>query len=515
MLLRGLRIKIALVGAVLLLVSMLLTDFVLIRALQRHLVAREVGRFDKLLGAVQTAINSNPDTSGHPLSDMLRQLQTLVMAAEVRCAVMLHPNRTLQTAIGADCPIATGLSAQARISLKTGKRHISYHGQTWNVFWKQPLYVLVAAPLGSPAGNRMGASLAAVIDLRSAYQLLRRSQRLFTVYLLINLVVLTCLLMAYISRTVFRPLNRLAQHAETYQHNFAGREALFFTAEAADSEFRQVSFALNRMLNRIGDDQRKLRSAYNELTETHLELQRMQAEIVQTEKLATAGRLSAGIAHEIGNPIGIVTGYLDLLQQTDTTAAERRDYLQRAGSEIDRIDTIIRQLLDLSRPTKTASQPVEVHQLLRDLQKMAQVQPALAHLKIDLAADASRDIVIADQGQVRQVFLNLMLNAADATALGSSPRLRIGTVLLALERARKPNSRPWLEIKFSDNGPGIAASDLSNIFDPFFTTKDPGQGTGLGLSVCYMLIKNMGGTITAKNGQAKGAIVTIQLPLSE
>ena len=108
-----------------------------------------------------------------------------------------------------------------------------------------------------------------------------------------------------------------------------------------------------------------------------------------------------------------------------------------------------------------------------------------------------------------------MFNAADATALGSSPRLRIGTVLLALERARTPNSRPWLEIKFSDNGPGIAASDLSNIFDPFFTTKDPGQGTGLGLSVCYMLIKNMGGTITAKNGQAKGAIVTIQLPLSE
>ena len=147
-------------------------------------------------------------------------------------------------------------------------------------------------------------------------------------------------------------------------------------------------------------------------------LQRAQKEIIQAEKLASIGRLSSGIAHEIGNPIGIIMGYLELLKQKNTSVHEKREYITRTEDEINRINTIIRQLLDLSRPSNDGAKAVSVHEIINDITEVVRSQPLMSNIRINHVLEARDDTVIADANQLRQVFLNLIINAADAIASG-------------------------------------------------------------------------------------------------
>jgi signal transduction histidine kinase len=269
------------------------------------------------------------------------------------------------------------------------------------------------------------------------------------------------------------------------------------------------------MLRRIGDGKRELHATVRSLEIANAELKAAQNDVVRAEKLASVGRLSSGIAHEIGNPISVVTGYLALLKQGDLEAAERSEYIRRAEEELERINAIIRQLLDISRSNAGEAKTTAVHALIRDLQAMQTCQPMLAELAIDVDLRAEDDTVRADPDQLRQVFLNLLINAADAIA--AADRRRMGSIAIS-SRTTPPKhasagQSPGLEIVFKDNGAGIPAEHLPNIFDPFFTTKEPGKGTGLGLAVSFMLIEHMGGTIQAASDEG-GTAMTIWLPLA-
>jgi signal transduction histidine kinase len=228
------------------------------------------------------------------------------------------------------------------------------------------------------------------------------------------------------------------------------------------------------------------------------------------------GRLSAGIAHEIGNPIGIVIGYLELLKQEDIAGRERDEYIHRTEAEIERINTIIRQLLEISRPSCSDRTAVSVHQLIRDTAAVLRVQPLIAKIELLLKLAAEDDTVLADSNQLRQVFLNLIINAADAVSVeggDTGGKLEIAT---ALETDADPDTKSpaaCLKIMFIDDGPGIAEENLDNIFDPFFTTKDPGRGTGLGLSVSFMIVESLGGTLTVTSEAGRGTTMKISLPL--
>ena len=228
------------------------------------------------------------------------------------------------------------------------------------------------------------------------------------------------------------------------------------------------------------------------------------------------GRLSAGVAHEIGNPIGIVIGYLELLKQEDITAAERDEYIQRTESEIERINTIIRQLLEISRPSSSDRTAVCVHQLINDTASVLRVQPLISKIEIALNLAAEDDTVLADSNQLRQVFLNLIINAADAISAeggNAGGKLEITTTLETKTDPDSKNPATRLKIMFIDNGPGIAAEHLDNIFDPFFTTKDPGRGTGLGLSVSFMIVESLGGTMIVTSDIGRGTTMTLSLPV--
>jgi signal transduction histidine kinase len=277
------------------------------------------------------------------------------------------------------------------------------------------------------------------------------------------------------------------------------------------------------MLGRIAEDKEKLRHSVTSLEKANVDLKNAQREIIRAEKLASVGRLSAGIAHEIGNPIGIVMGYLDLLKQSDLTDDEASEYIQRTEDELNRINTIIRQLLDLSRPSKEGVEPIRVHEIIQDITEVIKFQPLMSGITIDLRLEAPQDRVLADPNQLRQVFLNLMLNAGDAIGSNESTRNKDGRITIESavqavgeEPGQNGTGRQsMLTVEVSDNGPGIAEENLSNIFDPFFTTKEPGKGTGLGLSVSFMIIEGIGGRITAGSQDSQGTVMTLTLPLAE
>jgi len=168
------------------------------------------------------------------------------------------------------------------------------------------------------------------------------------------------------------------------------------------------------MLKRISEDKDRLQKTVKSLEKANFDLKRAQEDIIRAEKLASVGRLSSGIAHEIGNPISIIIGYLELIKKNNINDEERREFIDRAENEIDRINNLIRQLLDFSRPLDIGLKAVSVHEIINDIAKALKIQPILANINLNLNLAANIDTVMADPDQLRQVFLNLIINAADA-----------------------------------------------------------------------------------------------------
>jgi signal transduction histidine kinase len=309
-----------------------------------------------------------------------------------------------------------------------------------------------------------------------------------------------------------QPLARLAQRAEDYKED----DEILFAVRKEDNELQRLSSSLNGLMRRLSADKTKLRDTVASLETANAELKRAQTEIVRAEKLASVGRLSAGIAHEIGNPIGIVTGYLELLKHQEISEEERVEFLDRAQQEIERISTIIRQLLEISRPPSGSCQSFSVHSLIEDMVDGLNLQPFMANIRLQPDLQAQDDIAQLDSNQLRQVFLNLIINAADAVSAKGPESL--GELVIATEIARvgepvSGNARNWLYIHFKDNGTGIPAEHLDSIFDPFFTTKVPGKGTGLGLAVSFMIMESVGGSLRAESALGQGTVMTVSLPV--
>jgi signal transduction histidine kinase len=341
----------------------------------------------------------------------------------------------------------------------------------------------------------------------------RDIQQLAFVFVVINSFFFALFANQHLNRIYFRPLRRLTKRAETYQ----AADPFLISFRKEDREFSVLSTALNEMLDRIADDQRLLNETIESLQAANVELTQAQNDVIRAEKLATVGRLTAGIAHEVGNPLGIVLGYLDLIGQPDVTASQRNDFVARSQQEIGRINHIIRQLLDMSRSSDETPQRVHVHDLLRDLISVFAYQSAADGLDFQPNLTAAHDGVFGDPDRLRQVFLNILLNAIDAVNGNPAVPARIDiatTCVFGLPGRPATAARPFIQVTIKDSGHGIAASLLPTIFDPFLTTKEPGQGTGLGLSVAFMIVEKYGGFIHAFSRQDRsGAVFQVALPL--
>lgn len=418
-------------------------------------------------------------------------------ASQIEKSDTVSDDRELRTAV-----LSTLRSGQP-ITQKTGK--------TFGLLFLRQESVIVTFAVKEK--GRILAAGGLKSPLMVIYQDFRRVQKIAFVFVVITSCFFALIGNRQLSRVYFRPLQRLAKRAETY----TDEDPLFFAVRKEDDEFSILSNSLNNMLERIAKDRDVLKETIGSLKTTNVELQKAQNDVIRAEKLSTVGRLTSGIAHEIGNPIGIVLGYLDLMKQNDLSQEEQNDFIRRSEDEITRINHIIRQLLDMTRTSSVESKPVEIHPLLEDLVSVFSYQPSANQIVFETRFNAGEDLVVADPERLRQVFLNILLNAVDAinSKAPDTPLIQLTTHCCTEENGSGGrDDKNVIEIRIQDNGPGIQPSDLNHIFDPFFTTKQPGKGTGLGLSVSFMIIEKFGGNISASSGEAEGTLFRVRLPLA-
>lgn len=500
---RGLKTKIGIHIALILLVSAVLTDVLVMFIAQGVLIRSELANRQKwveTVGRLRLSLSpsptgdSDPDGGDPTVRDSLDKFGA---------ALWVDAAGTLLLQLGHGGDELPQLRKAAEEAMRSRQVQQLDRGLRWAVVWWHAEAAIIAVPFMDADGQVLGAG-AVLVPLAPVYSRLTRYHQPILLYILFNTSVLTLAGLYRLFRIYLRPIDHLVQQADAYDED----EDILFAFRREDNELNRLSNALNRMLERIRTDREKLKESVDLLASANTDLRQAQDEIVRAEKMATVGRLASGIAHEIGNPIGIVLGYLDLLKQPDLAPAEREDFLHRSEKEVQRVNSTIRQLLDMARPRPVQLCCLCVHAVIEDFVATLCGRSIFSQITLSTRLEASQDRVWADEDQLRQVLLNVVINAADAI---HEYRPDGGGAITIMSADEAPAG---LIIGVQDNGAGIPAEQLPNIFDPFFTTKEPGQGTGLGLAVSYILVKKMGGTMAAQSTPGQGTTVTFHLPLS-
>ncbi len=276
----------------------------------------------------------------------------------------------------------------------------------------------------------------------------------------------------------------------------------------------------------------RLAASVNRMTERLLDTQ---GALVQTAKLASVGRLAAGVAHEVGNPLAAIDNYVELLRRRGAEP----ELVAAIGREAARIDEIVRSLLDYARPRGAEREPLELGTVAAGAVDLLRTQGVLREAVVEVSVAAPLPRVLADRGALEQVFVNLLLNAVDAAGPGgritvAASAARLPGELEPERRASDPDGsspgelrlhpRPVrrldvgapgalaVQVVVADNGPGVPPDLVERIFDPFFTTKPPGRGTGLGLAIVQRVVLDHGGRVDVGVAREGGAAFTVTVP---
>ena len=318
-------------------------------------------------------------------------------------------------------------------------------------------------------------------------ELLIRMRGLLPFYLGLDLLLIGVICFVVLYATLGSPLRRTERAVEQL-----GQLRLDLPIEPGGGPLlSRIQSSLRRMAEALAQEKDLTRSQLEELRAANERLARAQSELVAAERLATVGRLAAGIAHEVGNPLAGIMGYLSLLR-TRVGDETSREFVDRTEAEVQRIDGIVRGLLELGRPPRASLQPVELASLVRTCVQLGGAGEDLKHVRIELSIPPDA-IAVADPAAFSQIILNLLLNAGQA--MEGRGEIQVGL--------RRVDGR--MEILVDDQGPGIPDSVLPRLFEPFFTTRAAGLGTGLGLAVSQHLAQRLGGALRAENRPDGGA----------
>ncbi|MRG94776.1 HAMP domain-containing protein [Polyangium spumosum] len=331
--------------------------------------------------------------------------------------------------------------------------------------------------------------------------------RLLALYMGIFALALLVFMYLAMTRLVVDPIERLSRAAGRVAE---GARSLELPRTGA-RELAELAGSVARMTERLRADEESLRVKIDEATRYAKELERAQERLVRSERLASVGRLAAGLAHEIGNPIAALLGFEELLLAGGLDEADQRDFLQRMKRETERIHHILRDLLDFARPATSMRDPRAAEafgsfsQALDAALALVKPQKALRDVAITLDVEKDLPLVALSEARLVQILLNLLFNAADAVP---KPGGRIELVARAAPEG--------LRVEVRDNGPGVASHVRDRLFEPFTTTKEVGKGTGLGLAVCRGLLESVGGSIGVEEeaGEDGGACFSFTVPLA-
>ncbi|MCP3952719.1 MAG: HAMP domain-containing histidine kinase [Desulfobacterales bacterium] len=501
----GLKTKFSINLLLILLVAMFMLDFVVMMITRQSLIKNGLTQAQVVIAAMETIAGSDREDSLGALRVRFEtDIEKMMTTSGMVCGCLFDTQLQNLTP-GNDCWRKEALQSLVQKAMAQDELLTDYVDSTWSFFYQRSGYMVIAAPLKS--GDRSIGAVGLLYDLRRVYAELERLQEILFYYIAINALLLTFFGVFRLWQITGKPLQKLVKRADDFQPD----GDVLFLSEGEENEFSKLSRSLNRMLSNIDADKEKLKFTVSSLETANAELTKAHKEMIKAEKMASVGRLSSGIAHEIGNPIGIVLGYLDLLRQADLAESERVDYIERAQAEIGRINKIIRELLDFSRPAQDVKEEFSVHAIIAEIADMLRQQPMMKDITLDCDLAATGHFVEADPQRLRQVFLNLLINASDA--IGQEAETAGGNILIESRDIQAPeDALSQLQVVIADDGPGIPEAELDNIFDPFYTTKEPGKGTGLGLSVCFMIVAEIGGTLRAEAAAQKGTRFILTFP---
>ncbi|HDZ23397.1 MAG TPA: HAMP domain-containing histidine kinase [Desulfobacteraceae bacterium] len=317
---------------------------------------------------------------------------------------------------------------------------------------------------------------------RAAVSKILSLSRTMHVYSLVILLIFLILNASFLGSRILGNTRRFSRYA---QRIASGDFTPITPAKRYQDEFTDMAIALNQMI---------------------LELENREAVLVQSHKMRAVGTLTAGVAHELNNPLNniTITAHMLLEDYESLEDDERKDMIQDMINESGRSKKIISNLLDFARESSSQMESLDLTELLQETIALASNQIKLSGIKIEFQATDNLPRVHGDIQQLEQVFLNLILNAVDASSKGD----RIQVIVLP---ADDPN---YVAVKVIDSGSGIPEHILPSIFDPFFTTKGKGKGTGLGLSVSQGIVAKHGGRISVSSKEGQGTTFTVTLPIT-
>ncbi len=356
----------------------------------------------------------------------------------------------------------------------------------------EPIYTSEGQAVGAFVLARHGAGLMTSIAER-------RSRIVTTTAALV--LGLSLLVWIIVQRSIARPINRLIERVrEVGRGHWQQRIDI-----SGDDEVATLAREFNSMSE-------ELQISYDRLMAEQGEKLKLEQELRRSERLASVGQLAAGLAHEIGTPLNIISGRAEHLVRRPRSADEMKNNLQIIRSQSERIAAIVRQLLDFSRRREPFFRQVDVATLLARVKDLLEHQIENKKIQVEITHPPSLPPLRADAELLQQVFLNLYANSIYSLKPGGSIKIRVeplvnGVSTLALKRVVQ-----GVRIYFEDNGAGIAPENVGHIFDPFFTTKDIGEGSGLGLSVVFGIIKDHGGDIRVESEFGKFCRFVIDLP---
>jgi two-component system NtrC family sensor kinase len=232
--------------------------------------------------------------------------------------------------------------------------------------------------------------------------------------------------------------------------------------------------------------------------------------LLQSEKQASIGRVAAGVAHEINNPLTGILTFTRILQRSKDIGDKDKAHLQKVAESTVRVRKIVKGLLDFSRQTELDQEPTDVNRLIRTVISAMENQALIKGVGLGFNPGEDLPMITLDRNQIQSVLINLIINALDATEQGGAIRVSTGISLSASDTGKK-----GVEIAVTDTGCGIQPEDLDKLFEPFFSTKEVGKGTGLGLAVSYGIVQRHGGTIRVQSEVGRGSTFTIWLPVEK
>lgn len=388
---------------------------------------------------------------------------------------------------------ATGLNPRRQDLPLARHITVSWQGQPhplWLWLEERPGFYISA-----PSRSQPGHSLQLYWNLASLQQQSRRQLGLATFYSLAFGAVIWLLGYWLLWRHVLRPVSALTRGTQTLQETGSLPQSL---AEEGPKELASLAQHFNAMAHTLQANRHRIEQQLQELQQLYQQQQQRQQELIRAGRLAATGQLAAGMAHELGNPLSAVSGYLEILQQRAATSQEQ-EIAAGALQQCQRMDGLLRELLDFARPQPQQAPCHNINATIEQSLAMLRHQGLCHQRQLQSQLAATSAALALDCPRLEQILVNLLLNACQATDPANG--------IITVHSQAQDNG---LQLTISDNGCGMDAATLELIWDPFFTRKDHGQG--LGLAVCAQLVASCGGHIDAASEPGQGSTFTLWLP---